>query len=49
MLYICVKFGENALDGIRVMEWARMMEALTDGQMDGRTDGRTLRILDGIT
>ena len=33
VLYICVKFRENIMDGIRVMEWTRMMEALTDGQM----------------
>ena len=31
VLYICVKFGENITDGIRVMERTRMMEALTDG------------------
>ena len=29
--YICVKFGENILDGIRVMERIRMMEVLMDG------------------
>ena len=34
MLYICVKFGENISDRIRVMEWTRMMEVLTDGQTD---------------
>ena len=36
VLYICVKFGENILDGIRVMEWTRMME-----EPDGRTDGHS--------
>ena len=30
MLYICVKFSEIILDGIRVMEQTQMMEALTD-------------------
>ena len=34
MLYICVKFSENISDGIRVMEWIRMMEALTDRRTD---------------
>ena len=41
VLYICVTFGKNISDGVRVMEWTRMMEALTDGQ--------TLKISDGIT
>ena len=41
VLYICVKFGENISDDIRVMERTRMTEALTDG--------RTLKISDGIT
>ena len=30
VLYICVKFGENVSDGIRVVERTRMMEELTD-------------------
>ena len=37
VFYICVKFGENISDGIRVMERTRMMEAMT-------TDGRVLNI-----
>ena len=32
VFYICVKFRENILDGIRVMERTRMTEALTDGR-----------------
>ena len=32
VLYICVKFRKNNLDGFRVMERTRMMEALTDGR-----------------
>ena len=30
VFYICVLFCENILDGTRVMEQARMMQALTD-------------------
>ena len=30
VLYICVKFGENISDGIKVTKRTRMMEALTD-------------------
>ena len=41
VLYICVKFRENISDGIWVMERTRIMEALTDG--------RTLKISEGIT
>ena len=41
VLYICVKFGENISDGIRVMERTRMTEALKDR--------RTLKISNGIT
>ena len=41
VLYICVKCGKTILEGIRVKERTRMMEVLTDG--------RTLKILDGIT
>ena len=37
VLYNCVKFHENILDGIKVMEWTQMMEVLMDGQMDGQT------------
>ena len=34
VLFICMKFNENISEGIRVMEWTRMMEVLTDGQID---------------
>ena len=37
VLYICVKFGENFSDSIRVMELTRMMEALTDGHTKFQT------------
>ena len=44
VLYICVKFGDNIPDSIRVMERTQMMEALTDeltdGQMDTQNFGR---------
>ena len=40
VLYICVKFCENISNGIRVMEWIRNYEALTDR--------RTFRHLLGI-
>ena len=38
VLYICVMFGENISDSIRVMEWTGMIEALTDGQTNRPTD-----------
>ena len=38
VLYIYVKFGENISDNIRIMEWIRMMEALTDGHSKFRTE-----------
>ena len=38
VLYIFVKFGENILDGIRVMEQTQMTKALTDRQTDILTD-----------
>ena len=41
VLYIAVKFRENISNGIRVMERTRNHKALTDG--------RTLKISDGIT
>ena len=41
VLYICVKFGENILGCIRVMEQTQMMEVLMNG--------RTLKFSDGIT
>ena len=34
VLYTDLKFCENISKGIRVMEWTRNYEALTDGQMD---------------
>ena len=34
VFYICVKFGENISDGIRVMERTRIVEALTTGRTD---------------
>ena len=34
VLYTCLKFCENISKGIRVMEWTRICEVLTDGQMD---------------
>ena len=37
--YICVKFRENILLSIRLMEGTRMMEALTHGQMDTQNFG----------
>ena len=40
VFYIYVKFGENISDGIRVMEWTQMMEALTDGQTVTQNFGR---------
>ena len=39
VLYICVKC-ENISGGIRVMEWTRMMVAMTDGQTDGHSKFR---------
>ena len=38
VLYICVKFHENISNGIRIMEWTRNYEALTDGWTDRQTD-----------
>ena len=35
VLYICVKFRENISDGIGVMEWPRMIEALSYTQHFG--------------
>ena len=37
VFYICVKFGENISDDIRVMERTRLKEALTDGRTDWRS------------
>ena len=49
VLYIYVKFGEKFSNGIRVMKRTRIKEALTDRRTNRRNDGRTLKILDGIT
>ena len=38
MLYICAKFLENILNGIKVMERTRMINR---GRMDGQTDGHS--------
>ena len=38
VLYIYVKFLENILDCIRVMEQIRMMEVLRDGWMNEQTN-----------
>ena len=46
MLYICAKFHEIILNGIKVMEWTPMMDRW---QTDGQTDGQTLKISEGIT
>ena len=37
VLYICVKFSENILEGFRVMKRTRMKAALMDGQTEGIT------------
>ena len=39
MIYICTKFHENILNGIRVMERTRNVNGRTDGRPDRRTDG----------
>ena len=38
MVYICTKFHENILNGIRVMELTRKVNGRTDRQTDGRHD-----------
>ena len=38
IVYICTKFHENILNGIRVMERTRKVNRRTDGQTDERTD-----------
>ena len=47
MVYICTKFHENILNGIRVMVRTRKVNGRTDGRPDRRTDrrpdGRRLR------
>ena len=37
VLYICVKFGENISNGIRVIQQTQMMDALTDRHPKFRT------------
>ena len=39
MFYICTKFRENILNGIRVMEPTQKVNGRTDGRPDRRTDG----------
>ena len=39
MVYICTKFHENILNGIRVMEQTRKVNGGTDGQTARQTDG----------
>ena len=39
MVYICTKFHENIMNGIRVMERTRKVNGRTDGRPDRRTDG----------
>ena len=41
--YICIKFHENILNGIRVMELQRKVNGRPDGQTDGWTDRRRAR------
>ena len=44
MVYICTKFHENILNGIRVMERTRKVNGRTDGRPDnGQTDRQTDR------
>ena len=38
VLYICVTFGKNISDSVRVMEWTRMIDA--DGRTDTQNFGR---------
>ena len=40
-VYICTKFHENILNGIRVMERTRKVNGRTDGRPDRQTDGWT--------
>ena len=43
MVYICTKFHENILNGIRVMERTREVNGRTDRRTDRWTDGRRAR------
>ena len=47
MVYICTKFHENILNGIRVMERTRKINGRTDGRPDKLTDGQTGGRTDG--
>ena len=38
IVYICTKFHENILNGIRVMERTRKSNGRTDGRADGGHD-----------
>ena len=50
MLYICAKFREIILNGIKVIERTRMINCWrTDGRTDGQTEGQTLKSSEGIT
>ena len=40
MFYICTKFHENVLNGIRVMERTRKVNGRTDGPSDRRAAGQ---------
>ena len=41
MVYICTKFHESILNGIRVMERTRKVNGRRDGRPDRQTDART--------
>ena len=43
VLYICVKFRENISNCIRVMAQTQMMEAMTEGWMDGLMDTQNFK------
>ena len=42
VLYIFMKFRENYSNGIRVTEWIRNFEALTNGRTDGHSKFQTV-------
>ena len=41
VLYECMKFHQNILNGYQVIERTRFCDGRTDRQTDGRADGRT--------
>ena len=43
MVYICTKFHENILNGIRVVERTQKVNRRTDGCPDRQTEGRRAR------